>query len=187
MHQWIVTAAKKRLDLDRPEEFPWDVECTAASLSKINRYTGHSPWPYSVAQHAVLVAEYVLSITNDAFIGMQGLHHDDPEIVTGDISSPVKAWLKQHTFALKDFETKLEQIVAEKLHLPWPYHPIVDEADKRIALNEKQVFFPEIPDKWQSEQEGVQPLPGVKIEYWSDTKARVEFLTMHARLLRRMT
>lgn len=186
MHQWIVTAAMKKLDLNRPEDFDWDVHCVAHALSQINRYTGHTSYPYSVAQHAYLVAEYLLAITNDPVIAMCGLHHDDHEIVIGDISSPVKRFFAEQTSAIKAYELRLESIVAYKFHLPYPYHPMIKEADTRIALNEKAEFFPSLPDKWQIEQEGLLPLPGVIISRMSEQRARTMYAFMHSKLERKI-
>lgn len=187
MHPWIVTAAQKKLDLHHPEDFDWDIECVAHSLSQINRYTGHTPWPYSVAQHSWLIAKYLFETTGDPTIAMQGLHHDDHEIIIGDISSPVKRMFSELTSAIKEYELKLEQIVANKLKLPWPYHPLVKDADIRIALNEKQVFFPDIQDKWQIEQEGLLPLHCVTIERMNEARARLLYIYMHSMLYRKMT
>jgi hypothetical protein len=186
MESWITTFNQERIEFEHPENFSWDIDCIAKSLSQINRYTGHTPWPYSVAQHAVYVSEFLMGATNNPHIAMQGLHHDDPEIVIGDISSPMKAWLGKQTRALKTLEEEIEKVVAKKLGINWPYDPLVDEVDKRIALNEKQVFFPNCPHKWQSEKEGLQPLEGIRITRWDESTAHLVFAAQHAELLRRI-
>lgn len=66
----------------------------AHSLSIINRFTGWTIYPYSVAQHAVLTS-YLVEPT----FALQALHHDDHECVVGDISSPMKRELNSPTLS----------------------------------------------------------------------------------------
>lgn len=54
------------------------VEDTAATLAKICRFAGRTEYPYSVAQHAVLV-----SYLCPEELAFEGLHHDDCEAYTG--------------------------------------------------------------------------------------------------------
>ncbi len=58
----------------------------AHGLAGINRYTGHTPVPYNVAQHSVLVSREF--IHRD--MRLAGLLHDAAEYVLNDIASPVK-------------------------------------------------------------------------------------------------
>lgn len=61
------------------------VEYLASTLAKLNRFIGHTPYPYSVAQHAVLVS--ALASPEWAY---EALHHDDTEALVGDLASPIK-------------------------------------------------------------------------------------------------
>ncbi len=63
------------------------VEGIADKLAKINRYNGATEYPYSVAQHAVLVSRL---LDWDLDSAMMGLHHDDAEAFVGDWISPIK-------------------------------------------------------------------------------------------------
>ena len=68
------------------------VEGIADKLAKINRYNGATEYPYSVAQHAVLVSQLGNSEwewTSGA-VCLEALHHDDAEAFTGDWISPIK-------------------------------------------------------------------------------------------------
>lgn len=62
-----------------------DIREIASCLAKLNRFVGHTPYPYSVAQHAVLVSH--LCSPRQAY---EGLHHDDTEAFVGDLASPIK-------------------------------------------------------------------------------------------------
>jgi 5'-deoxynucleotidase YfbR-like HD superfamily hydrolase len=70
-------------------------DAIAHSLALINRFNGHTKHPYSVAQHTLnLCAIFNLSLTNahpDLLFWLA--YHDAPEILTGDITAPVKTLL----------------------------------------------------------------------------------------------
>lgn len=183
---WIVTAAMKRFELDFPEEHEFDVRAIAIALANENRYVGHTSIPYSVAQHAVLVSDWLMQETDDAVIAYQGLHHDDAEFVTGDIPSPVKKWLRQYTDALKWLEDSIDLALSKAFGIQYPHDPIVKEGDDRISLNEKMTFFSDMPDKWKIEQLGVQPLPNVVIAPQPFFVARQMFLDRHFALRKRI-
>lgn len=87
------------------------LEDVAHHLSQINRYTGASPWPLSVAQHSVLCAErageqwdhwvksYPEPGTRRDWVAAH-LLHDAGEYLFNDIASPVKkdprmAWYRE--------------------------------------------------------------------------------------------
>ncbi|WP_157066526.1 metal-dependent phosphohydrolase [Hyphomicrobium sulfonivorans] len=67
------------------------IEHVAHALSQINRFTGHTREPYSVAQHSVFVSKL---LDFDPRLAMLGLAHDAHEIIIGDIGTPLKLALK---------------------------------------------------------------------------------------------
>lgn len=81
MHE-MITVSGKRINLLNPDLSLIDIEDIAHHLSLINRYTGATPAPYSVAQHSVYVAEYSKCLG--------GLLHDAHEAYIGDVILPVK-------------------------------------------------------------------------------------------------
>lgn len=62
----------------------------AHHLSMICRYGGATNWHYSVAEHAVYVANWVYRQTGDPRQALAGLHHDDEEYILGDQIRPLK-------------------------------------------------------------------------------------------------
>lgn len=70
------------LDL-KPDDI-W-IEDIALGLSRINRYLGQTKFPYSVAQHSVLLSRIV-----PEHLRKVALLHDAPEYVIGDMISPLK-------------------------------------------------------------------------------------------------
>ena len=63
-----------------------DIQDIAHHLSIINRHTGATPVPYSVAQHSVAVSQHFL----DRDLRLAGLLHDAAEAYLTDIASPLK-------------------------------------------------------------------------------------------------
>lgn len=108
----------------------------AKSLSRINRYTGHS-LPYSVAQHSVLVSE--LCPPQFAF---QGLMHDAHEVITGDVSSPLKEVMEhQHPGWWSEIESGYAGQIRRYYGLPESLNGAVKEADFKALQHEIAYLF----------------------------------------------
>lgn len=105
---WISSVSGKRLVLQEPDPAQIDVFDIAHHLSQINRYVGATFYPYSVAQHSVLVS-YLMPEHH-----MVGLLHDAPEYALGDDSSPKKRAIPE----IKALEAKWEEAIAAKFNLP---------------------------------------------------------------------
>ncbi len=75
------------IDLNSIDMALVDIESIAHALSQLNRFGGHTQWPYSVAVHSVLVS-MLLAETPLAY---EGLMHDITEgCGCVDVPSPVK-------------------------------------------------------------------------------------------------
>lgn len=66
------------------------IDDIAHALAQINRYTGHTTRPYSVAEHSLLVCEIAAHHGCSAVVQLGALMHDAHEAYIGDMSSPVK-------------------------------------------------------------------------------------------------
>lgn len=92
---WQRMLSGLRLDLLDPS--PLDVELSdiAHGLARVARWNGQTlgDYPFSVAQHSVLVLEIFKSLNPgaDARAQLYALLHDAPEYVMGDLISPFKA------------------------------------------------------------------------------------------------
>lgn len=92
---WQRMLSGRRLDILDPS--PMDVELSdiAHGLARVARWNGQTigDYPFSVAQHSVLVLELFRAHQPDAtpMAQLQALLHDAPEYVMGDIISPFKA------------------------------------------------------------------------------------------------
>lgn len=116
---WQRMLSGRRLDLLDPS--PLDVELSdiAHGLARVARWNGQTQgdYPFSVAQHSVLVLELFRALNPEAGAKAQ-LHavlHDAPEYVMGDIISPFKAAMGGN---YKEVENRL--LGAVHLHFALP-------------------------------------------------------------------
>lgn len=92
---WQRMLSGRRLDLLDPTPLDIEIEDIAHGLSFVARWNGQTrgDWPYSVAEHALLVETLFSRMQPEAPAKWQlaALLHDAPEYVIGDMISPVKA------------------------------------------------------------------------------------------------
>lgn len=129
-------------DFDNPEDGQVDIGCVTESLSKLNRFTGHTNEFYSVGMHSLLVS-FILGLRFGSYeLSLKGLMHDCHESVIGDISTPLKTYV--HGTKFKQLEARVQKVFIEQLALPPDTFscPYVKRAD-RIALEvERKVLLP---------------------------------------------
>lgn len=85
----LLTRTGRRWNVLEPRAEDVSLVDIAHSLSNQARYNGHTHRFYSVAQHAVLVAQEVLRLHGPE-AAFAGLHHDSEEAYTGDLVGPLK-------------------------------------------------------------------------------------------------
>ncbi|MEM6409107.1 MAG: HD family hydrolase [Pseudomonadota bacterium] len=92
---WQRMLSGRRLDLLDPTPMDIEIEDIAHGLAFVARWNGQTlgDFPYSVAEHSVLVERLFSSLNPTAPVKWQlaALLHDAPEYVIGDMISPVKA------------------------------------------------------------------------------------------------
>lgn len=145
----------------------------ARSLSRINRYTGHSK-AYSVAQHSVLVSE----ICPPQF-AFQGLMHDAHESVTGDVSSPLKEVMEnKHPGWWAEIEAEYAAKVRKHYGLPESLNGAVKDADRKALQHEIAYLFEGKAIKaWKSL--GIIPDYKRHVTVLSEEKAYMQFLVRY--------
>jgi 5'-deoxynucleotidase YfbR-like HD superfamily hydrolase len=138
---WQRMLSGRRLDILDPS--PVDVELTdiAHGLARVARWNGQTrgDYPFSVAQHSVLVLEIFSAMTPAASPRdrLYALLHDAPEYVMGDIISPFKAAMGGN---YKDVENRL--LGAVHLHFalnaaaPIALQRQIKRADREAAYHE---------------------------------------------------
>lgn len=135
---------------------PWSI---AMALSKLCRYNGHTRRFYSVAEHTILMADYVEKVLK---LGprecLTALHHDDSEgLVLGDLPRPVKVKMPQFK-ALEDRHDKAISIRFNTIH---PLPSFVKDLDARILNDERRKVMRKSPHSW-----GVDSLEPMGIRPW---------------------
>lgn len=92
---WQRMLSGRRLDLLDPTPMDIEIEDIAHGLAFVARWNGqtHGDYPYSVAEHSLLVEALYTRLYPKAPVKWQlaALLHDAPEYVIGDMISPVKA------------------------------------------------------------------------------------------------
>ena len=89
---WMLTATGQQVDLRCIATDALRIEDIAHHLALINRWSGATSRPYSVAEHSLLVVrimEVEHGITSPSAL-LAGLLHDAHEAYTGDLTSPMK-------------------------------------------------------------------------------------------------
>ena len=116
---WQRMLSGRRLDILDPS--PLDVELSdiAHGLARVARWNGQTrgDYPFSVAQHSVLVLEIFRARSPNAGprADLYALLHDAPEYVMGDIISPFKAAMGGN---YKEVENRLLGAVHIRFALP---------------------------------------------------------------------
>jgi 5'-deoxynucleotidase YfbR-like HD superfamily hydrolase len=138
---WQRMLSGRRLDILDPS--PVDVELSdiAHGLARVARWNGQTigDYPFSVAQHSVLVLELFRASNPDAAPAhlLQTLLHDAPEYVMGDIISPFKTAMGGN---YKDVENRLLSAIYLRFSLPAtqsvPLKKQMKKADQEAAYFE---------------------------------------------------
>jgi 5'-deoxynucleotidase YfbR-like HD superfamily hydrolase len=138
---WQRMLSGRRLDILDPS--PLDVELSdiAHGLARVARWNGQTigDYPFSVAQHSVLVLELFRAHNPEADgpSQLQALLHDAPEYVMGDIISPFKAAMGGN---YKDVENRLLGAIHLRFTLPaipsTALTKLIKKADREAAFFE---------------------------------------------------
>ena len=128
MSGYIILSDHKRHYFDLPVGQVPRIETIAHALSNINRWTGHTIRPFSVAQHSLLVSYLV-----PPEFALEALLHDATEAYLGDIASPLKALLPEY----QRLEAAHWVWIAEAFGLPTKMSPEVKHADMQALALEK--------------------------------------------------
>jgi 5'-deoxynucleotidase YfbR-like HD superfamily hydrolase len=116
---WQRMLSGRRLDLLDPTPVDIEIEDIAHGLAFVARWNGQTlgDWPYSVAEHSLLVEQIFGRIAPKAPARwrLAALLHDAPEYVIGDMISPVKAAVGP---GYGELETRLAAAIHLRFGLP---------------------------------------------------------------------
>jgi hypothetical protein len=160
---------------DNPGDFTIGVEDYAQALSLQCRYGGHAVFHYSVAQHQLLMAQYILGKHRNIDMALAALHHDGSESVLIDVPRPLKPFMGGYY----EIEAVAQKRIYEVFGVPFDEPPAeVKEADNLILYNEAKVLHP-FADWWEHFSPGLEGVE-VRERAWRDV--REDFIDYHYHL-----
>ena len=164
---WIQTHTGKRFDVKNPRPESVDIEDIAHSLAMQVRFNGHCSRSYSVAEHSVNIADWILEQTGDRKAAYAGLLHDASEAYLCDIPKPIKPLLTNYD----ELEEAVMSVIARALGFEYPFPAIVKEADSRIMIDERSALFDTVqnPMRWPAKEPLGIPITGID---WQTAKTR---------------
>ena len=150
MSPYILTFTGKQFHFLSNDASEICIDDLAKALSNVNRYTGHTVRPYSVAEHAIHVASLL-----PPDYQMMGLLHDGSEAYLNDISSPLKSLLPDYR--------RIEESVQNKV---WAFAGIsleaVDEHYAHVKLADMLMYLAELRNINPDEYELAKDIPGTE-------------------------
>ena len=134
-----------------------NLEDIAHALSMQCRFSGHTSFHYSVAQHSLIVSEYCKPEN-----ALAGLLHDASEAYLIDVPRPIKP----HLIGYADAEDKIMKLVSQKFGFEYPFDDEIKELDLKVLYLEKQQLLKELT--WSMK------FPETKIENYQIKKKNPE-------------
>jgi len=183
----------RRLDLLDPAPLDIEIEDIAHGLSFVARWNGQTrgEFPYSVAEHSLLVEQFFGQIAPKAPVRwrLAALLHDGPEYVIGDMISPVKAAVGP---GYKAMDHRLMQAIHIRFGLPAEVRKTIKAQIKRADRISAWLEATQIAGFSEPEADrlfGVPRLDGVRdirLDPRPPLTVKAEFLGKHAALMRAM-
>lgn len=132
----IRTYSGRLVDPIRPVKEDVEPYSMIHALSQINRFTGHSVYPYSVAQHSLILTKYVRR--RGLSIGAQraALVHDLAEAWFNDLATPVKCELESYKHHMR----KAELVINNTLGVSRDDLAAIKVYDHRMYINERDAL-----------------------------------------------
>lgn len=171
---WMQTYTGKRFYPMDPQPDEIDPEDIAHALSLLCRYGGHLDRFYSVAEHCVLMSEWM---ENEGMKrhALTALLHDATEAYVVDVPRPLKRYLPDY----RAIEQSVWNAICLKFRVAGDLPGVVKEADTRILLTERDALMSRTVFSWS--MDGWEPLD-VQITGWEPAEAERRYLVRLAEL-----
>lgn len=145
---WRITRSGQKVDLFDPDPATIRVEDIAHHLSQINRYSGATERPWSVAAHSLLCVRLAHGLHVTPYQALWTLLHDAHEAYTGDTIRPMKDAIGRARF--ETVERKLDVAIRKALGVQHLHtsdaERIARQVDEAAQAVECSIFFPEVED-----------------------------------------
>ncbi len=187
---WQRMLSGRRLDLLDPTPMDIEIEDIAHGLAFVARWNGQTrgDWPYSVAEHSLLVEALFHRANPKAGARWQlaALLHDAPEYVIGDMISPVKAAVGPGYGALDE---RLTAAVHLRFGLPATVPALIKKAIKSADCISAWLEAVQIAGFSEAEADRLFGRPesallrGLEIRLRPPAAVRADFVSRHRDLL----
>jgi uncharacterized protein len=161
----------------RPEQI--SLADIARGLAQTCRFAGQTTRYYSVAEHAVYVAENVMAAGWPDY-ALAALHHDSHEAYVGDWPSPLKAVFDSGLY--RSITEDIDAAVATKFGFAphrFKHHAIKAEDELMLRREAATLKYSHGIGKHWDYGRALEPLAGIG---WAPNHAERRFLEMHRRL-----
>ncbi len=175
---WIITYTGSKFYHLNPQPEMVCIEDIAHALAQTCRWTGHTRFHYSVAQHSV----YASHICAPEF-AFDTLMHDSSETYLGDMNRPLKHFTQAGPAYLL-IEEKVEKVIFKKFGVRFPLSEAVKKADTQMLYAEKaQLMNVTAATKYEARKWGEDETEAdIRIEKWTPRRAEKMFLRRFAEL-----
>lgn len=178
MAKTVITRSGLFVDVTNPQMDTIEIEDIAHHLAMTCRWNGATPSFYSVAEHSVLIAEWLMEkYPEDDEAHKLAMLHDAPEFVLGDMVRPVKVLFIDRYLPM---DSKIMGVISNK-YLSYPTTQSITrvfDADDRITVDERNKFWPGVGSEWTVQGE---PL-GVDIKFDPPMVAKKRYLDLWEKL-----
>ena len=151
---WMLTASGRKLYFLEPTLEALNIRDVAQHLGNLCRFTGAVSQFHSVAQHSVMVGQFVEYALDEEGVDSEtseywdqvlaGLLHDGEEAYVNDLSSPLKAAVRGRYSWIAD---SIRMKLFEKHGIDYGYYnKTVKDADNTAILIERFYFMPQHED-----------------------------------------
>jgi uncharacterized protein len=154
----LLTAHGHFIDLLDPKPEDIDIRDIARGLALKCRFGGQLAKPYTVAQHSVEVAWFLMQTGRSNATALAGLLHDAAEAYIEDMPSPVKRAMRRisapHSSPYDELEARLSVAIGRRFNVDLhPMSQVVKDADAFIFAVEDRVL------------RGVEPKEGLGLKW----------------------
>ena len=156
------------------------IEDIAHALANQCRFSGHTRFRYSVAEHCVRVSEAIERRGHGRTVQLWGLVHDASEAYLVDLPSPIKKTEGSAIgAAYREIEARLMAAVCRRFSLPEKEPAAVRLADAQLLATEVRDLMHGDRPYWGKLE--AKPLPA-RIRPWSAEVAEFEYLRRYRAL-----
>ena len=139
-YDYITTYSGLSFNFLNPEPNQIYIQDIARALSMNCRFNGHVKRFYSVAEHSIILHDYVLKQTRDKQLAFDALMHDASEAYICDIPRPIKPHLSNY----QEIEKNIEKAIQDKFGNR-PMSDYLKDLDHRIVADEAAQLFLNVP------------------------------------------